>query len=84
MATKTRLKYPLDEVKSVVKKHLFIEDDSVVDVMIAAHLANRLEADPLWMLFVAPPSTNENRVVKRVRWTSRHLFSFIHDPFHTH
>jgi len=54
---KSGLKYPLDRVKAVIKKHLFIEDDRVIDVMMAVYIANQFKADPIWILFVAPPST---------------------------
>ncbi len=48
MSDENGLRYPLDALKEVIKKHLFIEDDSVVDVMLAVHLANQFQTDPVW------------------------------------
>lgn len=50
------LQYPLSEVKKVITKWLYLEDSSMIDVMLATYLANYLGTDPTWMLFVAPPS----------------------------
>ncbi len=58
------LKFPLETLKTVIKKHLFIEDDTVIDVMLAVHLANQFQTDPLWMLFIAPPSTTKTELLR--------------------
>jgi hypothetical protein len=74
MLTGNGLKYPLDELKEIVKKHLYIEDDSVIDVMVAVHLANQFQTDPLWMLFVAPPSTAKTELLRAFEGHPRAYF----------
>jgi len=62
--TKTRLKFQLDEVKAVFNKWLFLEDDRIIDVALATHIANRFAADPVWTLIISPPSTTKTEVLR--------------------
>jgi hypothetical protein len=58
------LKFTLDDVKGVVHKWLYLEDDRIIDVMMASYVANRLKADPLWMIFIAPPSHTKTELLR--------------------
>jgi hypothetical protein len=58
------LKYPISKVKEVIHKWLYFEDDEMVDVMIAAHLANQFNTDPLWLIFIAPPSSTKTELLR--------------------
>lgn len=51
------LKYPIGELKKIVHKHLYLEDDRIIDIIFAVYLANRFDAEPLWLILVSPPST---------------------------
>lgn len=60
------LYYTLAEVKNVANKWLYFDkgQDIIIDVMFAVHLANRLEGDPVWMLFIAPPSSAKTELLR--------------------
>lgn len=58
------LKYPLAEVKKVVHKWLYLEDDIIIDIMLSAHIANSFDTDPLWMVFIAPPSSTKTELLR--------------------
>jgi len=64
MNPKKGLPLPLAEVKAVVNKWLSLEDDTVVDVMLAVVVANRLNTDPSWLLVVGPPSSAKTEILR--------------------
>ncbi len=58
-------KVGLEEVKQVFKKWLFLKDDNLIDVSLAVIVANYfLDADPLWLLIVAPSSGAKTEVLR--------------------
>jgi hypothetical protein len=58
------IRFPLDEVKEVIHKWLYLEDDRIVDVMIATHVANQLAGDPTWTLIIGPPSSSKTELLR--------------------
>jgi hypothetical protein len=56
MSSGNELRYPITELKKVVHKHLYLEDDRIIDIILAVHIANRFDADPIWMILIASPS----------------------------
>ncbi len=45
----TLLEYTLNDVKSIIGKWLYIiEDDKIIDVILGAAIANKLELDSIW------------------------------------
>jgi hypothetical protein len=64
MGRQVELKFSLDDLKSVVHEHLHLEDDRIVDIMTAVYIANRFNADPLWMQIVAPPSNAKTELLR--------------------
>lgn len=58
------LKYPLAEVKEIIHKWLYLEDDTIIDVMFAGHIANLFDTDPLWIIFIAPPSSTKTELLR--------------------
>ena len=58
--------FPLAEFKAVIKSHLLIKDDTIIDVIIAAIVANFLEADPLWLLLIGPPSSGKTELLNTI------------------
>jgi len=58
------LQYTLADLKKVVKKHLLLDDYSIVDVLTAAVIANILPGlDPLWLMFVGPSSSAKTELL---------------------
>ena len=51
-------------MKAVVLKHLLFKDDRIVDVVLAAILANLFGGDPAWLMLVAPPSTGKTEFLR--------------------
>jgi hypothetical protein len=64
MGNVSELNYPLAKLKNVIKKWLYIENDTVIDIIVAVYIANRLQADPLWLLIIAPPSTTKTELLR--------------------
>ena len=58
------LKYQLADLKQVIKKWLYIENDNVIDVIAATYIANRFEADPIWMIIIGPPSNTKTELLR--------------------
>jgi len=76
MATNHRkLKFSIDDVKRVVKKYLYLTDDLVLDVIFAAHLANWMDADPVWLIVIAPPSSAKTEILRA--FDGRNDFYFL-------
>lgn len=61
---KNVLAYPLTEVKKVIAKYLVLEDDRVIDVMLAVAVANDLKTDPNWLLLIGPPSHAKTELLR--------------------
>lgn len=57
-------KYPIAELKKVIHKHLYLEDDRIVDILFATHIANRFDTDPLWLIVIAPPSSAKTELMR--------------------
>jgi hypothetical protein len=58
------LSYHLFDVKQVIKKWLHLDDDSVVDVILGAYIANRFDGDPLWLMVIGPPSNSKTEILR--------------------
>ena len=61
---KNTLSLPLSKVKEVYKKYLYLENDIIIDIILACYVANQLDMDPLWMLVIAPPSTTKTEALR--------------------
>lgn len=64
LGKKNELQYPLDDLKKVVHKWMYLENDEVIDVMIATHIANKFKADPVWMIIIGPPSHTKTELLR--------------------
>jgi len=64
MSKASGLKYPLTELKKVIHEWFFIEDDRVVDVIMAVYIANQFKADPVWLILIAPPSNTKTELLR--------------------
>ena len=58
------LAYPLKEVKKIIGKWLYMEHDEVIDIIFATYIANRFEADPVWLIIIAPPSNTKTELLR--------------------
>jgi hypothetical protein len=69
------LQYTLSDLKEVVKKHLLLDDYSIVDVLTAAVIANVLPGlDPLWLMFVGPSSSAKTELLNSLEPLSHTFF----------
>lgn len=55
---------PLSEVRKVIQKWLYLEDSGLIDIILAAAVANSLQSDPLWLLVIAPPSHTKTELLR--------------------
>jgi hypothetical protein len=60
----TGLEFPLAKVKEAVEPWLYLEDDRIIDVMCATVIANQFKTDPLWMIFIGPPSHAKTELLR--------------------
>jgi len=58
------LTYTIFDVKDTVKKYLYLEDDTIIDILMGAFLANQLKADPFWLIIIAPPSSAKTELLR--------------------
>jgi hypothetical protein len=58
-----KLACTLQEVKTVVKKHLLLDDYTIVDIILAVVIANLFKTDPLWMLILGASSTAKTELL---------------------
>ena len=58
------LEYPLTELKTIIHKWFYLEDDRMVDIMAAVYIANRFKADPVWFIVIAPPSNTKTELLR--------------------
>ncbi len=64
MTKSNGLQFPLVDLKEVLHRWFYIEDDSVVDVIMATYIANRFKADPIWLIIIAPPSNTKTELLR--------------------
>jgi len=75
MQASNGLQFPLTEIKVVANKWFYMEDDSIIDVIVGTYIANRFNADPLWMILIAPPSNTKTELLRAFEehWTAYFL-----------
>lgn len=64
-ATNTAQCWSLDDVKQVVQHYLLLPDGGlVVEILLAAVMANRMDGDPFWLFLVNPPSGVKTELIR--------------------
>ncbi|GAH04776.1 unnamed protein product, partial [marine sediment metagenome] len=58
------LEVSLADVKRGIRKWLYIEDDTSVDVMLGTYIANKLPGDPIWTIFIGPASNTKTELLR--------------------
>ena len=56
--------FTLAKMKKTIHKWLYIENDEIIDVMLGVYVANRFRTDPLWLIFIAPPSSTKTELLR--------------------
>ncbi len=56
--------YSLDDVKAAFKKYLFLRDTSLIEVTLAATVANLMDGDPAWLMIVGGSSSGKTETVQ--------------------
>lgn len=69
-----KLNYPLIQVIAVIKKWLYIEDEAMLTIMLAVYLVNQLPGDPLWLIFIAPPSSTKTELLRALDGYNKTVF----------
>lgn len=54
----------LEEAKRVFNKWLYLEDDSFLDVVFGTIIANRFDADPTWLMIIAPAGGTKSETIR--------------------
>ncbi|RJQ76189.1 MAG: hypothetical protein C4519_14850 [Desulfobacteraceae bacterium] len=55
---------PLYRLREVILKWLELENPEIIDVVMAAYIANQLATDPLWLHVIGPPSHAKTEVLR--------------------
>ena len=58
------LKYSLADLKKTIHKWFYIENDTLVDIVVATYIANRLPGDPVWLIIIAPSSNTKTELLR--------------------
>lgn len=65
MSTNGHHIWTLDNVKAVIENFLLLPDSGlVVEILLGAVVANRIEGDPLWLFLVNPPSGVKTELIR--------------------
>lgn len=55
----------LEELKERVRKYIYLEDEAMLEVFLAANIANRLKlGNPVWLLLVGPSSSGKTQLIR--------------------
>jgi hypothetical protein len=54
----------LEKTKAMVNKWLELDSDEIIDIALATHIANRFNADPMWMMIIGPPSNAKTEILR--------------------
>jgi hypothetical protein len=53
----------IDDIKKTAELFLHLDDTNVIDIVMATYVANRLDADPLWLFVVGPASSAKTEII---------------------
>lgn len=56
----------LADVKNAYKEIFLIEDDTIIEVILAICIATRMKTDPIWLMIVGAPSSGKTELVSIV------------------
>ncbi len=68
-------KVGLSEVKNAFSRWLYLEDDSFIDIGLAAVIANRFQGDPVWLFLIAPSGSTKTEFLRSLSGQSIHHLS---------
>lgn len=57
----------LEKAKETVSKWIYLEDDSIVEVVLAVAATTRIAADPLWIMLIAPPGSGKTELLRSLK-----------------
>jgi len=60
----TKEKYPLEKFKEKIRKWLHIDDEEVLDVILAGVIGEKIGGDPLWLFLIAPPGGSKTELLR--------------------
>lgn len=56
----------INDVKNLYKSIYYIEDDSIIDVVLATMLANRMPGDPIWLAIIGGSSSGKTELINAI------------------
>jgi len=57
-----KIKDKIDELKKIYKDVFYLEEDMILNVIVAITVAAKLEGDPIWLLIIGGPSSGKSEL----------------------
>jgi len=77
------LQQPLSKLKEAFNSWLYLENDTVIDVIFATHIVNQVfDGDPVWLMIIGPPSNSKTEILRALS-QNRHVYSLSTVTNHT-
>lgn len=70
-------KYDLNKFKAGIKKWLHIDDEEILDIVLAAMVSEKVGGDPLWLFLIAPPGGSKTELLRS--FTDPNYFHHLSD-----
>lgn len=56
--------FSLSDFKKIIKRWLYIEDDEVLDIVLAGIISEKIDGDPLWLFLIAPSGGSKTELLR--------------------
>lgn len=70
----------LEQIKEQVREYYYMEDDSIIDAVLACVIANRLQiGDPVWLIIIGASSGGKSQILRPIALTDTKYIHRVDD-----